>query len=121
MKAKIWAIVCVLLVLCMGSVFAQDSIDFSDLTIDEFLEAYEDFVIDVEIAAEEGDGSAYYEFLEDYTEFVEFCDQIDASNWTVEQLQFFNDLTLRYTAAATELANYVSYDDILSAYGTYGF
>jgi len=99
----------------MGSVFAQE------MTIDEFLEAYEEFVLAVEGEAEECDGSNYIDILNEYAEFTEFCQEIDDSNWSEDELLIFQELTERYTIAMAELANYASYEDLMAVYEAYGY
>ena len=99
MKTKIFAMVCILLVLCMGGLFAQT------MTIDEFLDGFEDLVIEAELAAEDGDISNYEEFISDYAEFLEFVEDVDWSNWDDEQLEEYEDLTLRYSIAIIVLAD----------------
>ena len=118
MKAKIFATVCILLVLCMGCVFAQE------MTIDEFLDGFEALVVDVEEAAEEGDFSNYLEFVSDYADFLEIYQTIDMSNWTYEQMMEYSDLCVRYSVAISELSDSTDdvdfdEDDLEALYGAY--
>ena len=98
MKTKIIAIVCIL-ALCMGSLFAQA------ITIDDFLDEFEDLVIEVELAAEDGDIENYEEFISDYSDFLELHDQLDLSNWTDEQLEEYTELVTRYSIAIIVLSD----------------
>ncbi len=98
MKTKVIAILCIL-ALCMGSLFAQT------MTIDEFLDEFEDLVIEVELAAEDGDIENYEEFISDYSDFLELHDQLDLSNWTDEQLEEYTELVTRYSIAIIVLSD----------------
>ncbi len=113
MKAKILAFVCVLLVLCMGSVFAQE------MTVDEFLDAFEDLVLEVEEAAEEDDISNYEEFVSDYADFLEFYEAVDTDDWSYDQIMAFSALSQRYSIAIISLTDTTS--EYVDMYGAYGF
>ena len=110
MKNKLFAVVCVLLMLCMGSIFAAE-------TTKEFLVSFEKFVVEVEKAAADGDVSNYADFVASYKDFLKTYEASDDADWTYDDVMAFSALSQRYSVALIELSG-GSADDL---YGAYGF
>ena len=103
MKAKVGIFVCILLVLCVGLVFAQTT---KKVAVKDYLAEFEKFVVEVEKAAEKKDASKYMEYGTKYGEFIgtklQNVDSLELMK--KDNYEKYTSLCTRYSTAITSLA-----------------